>query len=51
VLDRFGENNIRPGAPMATLEEALVPAFLMHRLQQSGLCRFHSAYSSQSPFS
>jgi hypothetical protein len=33
VLDRFGENNIRPGAPMATLEEALVPAFLMHRYQ------------------
>ncbi len=33
VLDRFGENNIRPGTPMALLEEVLVPAFLMHRYQ------------------
>jgi hypothetical protein len=33
VLDRFGENNIRSGAPMATLEDTLVPAYLMHRYQ------------------
>jgi hypothetical protein len=33
ALDRFGEYNIRAGAPLATIEEALVPAFLMHRYQ------------------
>jgi hypothetical protein len=33
ALSRFGENNIRPGAPMATLEEALVPLYMYHRYQ------------------
>jgi Met-zincin/Domain of unknown function (DUF5117) len=33
VLARFGENVIRPGRPLATIEEALVPAYLMHRYQ------------------
>lgn len=33
VLERFGENNIRHGEPLATLEDTLVPAYLMHRYQ------------------
>lgn len=33
ALSRFGENNIREGAPMATLEEALVPLYFLHRYQ------------------
>lgn len=33
ALARFGENNIRPGTPMATLEEVLVPLYLGHRYQ------------------
>jgi hypothetical protein len=33
VLERFGERNIPEGAPMATLEEALVPMYLLHRYQ------------------
>ncbi len=33
ALSRFGENNIPPGAPMATLENVLVPVYLMHRYQ------------------
>lgn len=33
ALSRFGENNIRPGAPFATLEEVLVPLYLGHRYQ------------------
>ncbi|MBE7176780.1 MAG: zinc-dependent metalloprotease [Mucilaginibacter polytrichastri] len=33
VLGRFSENAIRANAPMATLEEVLVPAYLMHRFQ------------------
>jgi len=33
ALRNFGEHNIRPGAPMATLEEALVPLFFFHRYQ------------------
>ncbi len=33
VLGRFGENVIPPGRPLATIEEALVPAYLMHRYQ------------------
>ncbi|MDQ7063260.1 MAG: zinc-dependent metalloprotease [candidate division KSB1 bacterium] len=33
VLERFGETNIQPGAPYATLEEVLVPVYLLHRYQ------------------
>lgn len=33
VLARFGENNVRPGAPMSHLEDLLVPMFLLHRYQ------------------
>jgi hypothetical protein len=33
ALARFGENAIKPGRPLATLEEALVPLYLMHRYQ------------------
>jgi hypothetical protein len=33
ALNRFGENNIREGAPMATLEDVLVPLFMYHRYQ------------------
>ncbi|HKV62763.1 MAG TPA: zinc-dependent metalloprotease [Candidatus Acidoferrum sp.] len=33
ALKRFGENNIREGAPLATLEDVLVPLFLLHRYQ------------------
>lgn len=33
ALDRFGEAAIRRGAPLATLEEALVPLYLHHRYQ------------------
>jgi hypothetical protein len=39
ALDRFGENNIRMGAPMATLEEVLVPAYLMHRYQAEAVAK------------
>ena len=33
ALNRFGEDNIRPGAPMATLEDVLVPLYMYHRYQ------------------
>lgn len=33
ALKNFGENNIKPGAPMATLEEVLVPVYFFHRYQ------------------
>jgi hypothetical protein len=33
ALTRFGENAIRPGAPMAQLEDTLVPLYLLHRYQ------------------
>lgn len=33
ALSKFGENNIRPGTPMAFLEDALVPVYLYHRYQ------------------
>jgi len=33
ALSRFGENNIEPGAPMATLDEVLVPLYFLHRYQ------------------
>ena len=33
ALARFGENNIRTGAPMATIEDVLVPLYMLHRYQ------------------
>ncbi len=33
ALARFGENNVRPGVPLALLEERLVPIYLLHRYQ------------------
>ena len=33
ALTRFGENAIKPGAPMAQLEDTLVPLYLLHRYQ------------------
>ena len=33
ALNRFGENTIRAGMPLATMEEALVPLYLYHRYQ------------------
>jgi len=33
ALRRFGENNIREGAPVATIEEVLVPIYMYHRYQ------------------
>src|SRR5919205_1261041 len=33
ALRRIGENNIREGAPMATIEEVLVPIYMYHRYQ------------------
>jgi hypothetical protein len=33
ALDNFSERNIRPGQPLATLEEVLVPVYLLHRFQ------------------
>ena len=33
ALNRLSEKNIPPGTPMATLENVLVPVYLMHRFQ------------------
>jgi hypothetical protein len=33
ALSQFGEKNIRPGMPMAFLEDVLVPIYLLHRYQ------------------
>jgi Met-zincin/Domain of unknown function (DUF5117) len=33
ALARFGENAIKPGVPMAQLEDTLVPLYLLHRYQ------------------
>ncbi len=33
ALARFGENAIKPSAPMAQLEDTLVPLYLLHRYQ------------------
>jgi hypothetical protein len=33
ALDRFSANNIREGAPLSTLADALVPVYMMHRYQ------------------
>ncbi len=33
ALKRFGENNVREGVPLATLEDVLVPLYMLHRYQ------------------
>ena len=33
ALGHFSENNIQPGRPLATIEEVLVPVYLLHRFQ------------------
>jgi hypothetical protein len=33
ALNNFSEHNIRPGRPLATIEEVLVPLYLLHRYQ------------------
>lgn len=33
ALRRFGENNIQNGAPLATIEDVLVPIYMFHRYQ------------------
>ncbi len=33
TIERFSARNIKPGMPMATLEEVLVPVYFMHRYQ------------------
>src|ERR1700719_3251750 len=33
ALRRFGENNVREGVPLATIEDVLAPIYLLHRFQ------------------
>ncbi len=33
ALRRFGENNIREGTPLSTIEDVLVPIYMLHRYQ------------------
>jgi hypothetical protein len=39
ALRRFGENNIREGAPMATIEDVLVPIYMYHRYQVEAVAK------------
>jgi hypothetical protein len=39
AMNRFGENNIREGAPMATLEDVLVPLYMYHRYQVEAVAK------------
>lgn len=39
ALAQFSEKNIAPGAPMATLENVLVPLYLAHRYQVEGVAK------------
>ena len=40
ALNRFGENNIREGAPLATIEDVLVPIYMLHRYQVEDASKF-----------
>ncbi len=40
ALKQFGENNIREGSPLATLEDVLVPIYLLHRYQVEAASKF-----------
>jgi hypothetical protein len=39
ALDNFGEKNVRPGDPMALLEDALVPVYNYHRYQVEAVAK------------
>ncbi|SFQ64962.1 zinc-dependent metalloprotease [Hymenobacter arizonensis] len=39
LLDKFSEKAIRPDAPLATLEEVLVPIYLLHRYQVEAVAK------------
>jgi hypothetical protein len=39
ALNRFGEDNIREGAPLATLEDVLVPLYMHHRYQVEAVAK------------
>jgi len=39
VLDNFSDKVIRDGEPMATIEEVLVPAYLLHRYQVEAVAK------------
>jgi hypothetical protein len=39
ALQQFGEKNIRPGMPMAMLEDVLVPVYFYHRYQIEAVTR------------
>jgi hypothetical protein len=39
AMNRFSENNIREGAPMATLEDVLVPLYMYHRYQVEAVAK------------
>jgi hypothetical protein len=40
ALKKFGEDNIREGAPLATIEDALVPVYMLHRYQVDAATKF-----------
>ena len=40
ALSQFGEKNIRPGMPMAMLEDVLVPVYLYHRYQLEAVTKW-----------
>jgi hypothetical protein len=40
ALKKFGENNIRESAPLATIEDALVPIYMLHRYQVEAATKF-----------
>jgi hypothetical protein len=39
AISRFGEHNIRPGEPIALLQERFVPVYLMHRFALNSLAK------------
>jgi len=39
ALEHFSERNIRTGQPLATIEEALVPVYLLHRYQVQAVAK------------
>src|ERR1700746_2405804 len=40
ALKKFGEKNICEGAPLATIEDALVPVYMLHRYQVEATTKF-----------
>lgn len=50
ALDRFGEHNVKPGTPLARVDEVLAPVFFYHRFQLTAAMKVIAGIDHETPF-